>query len=44
MTELDSHANLDLFEPTSFKQAIKHAHWQKAMAIEYEALLKNDIY
>ena len=40
ITTIDSHADqLAVFEPKSFHQAAKHSHWQRAMAIEYEALL-----
>ena len=33
--------NLKLFEPTTFKQAVRHDHWQKAMTYEFSALQKN---
>ena len=43
VTVIDSHADQSaVFEPTYFHQAAEHSHWQRAMAIEYEALLRND--
>ena len=34
--------NLKLFEPTTFKQAVQHDHWQQAMTTEFLALRRNN--
>ena len=30
-------ADIKLFEPTTFKQVVKHDHWQQAMATDFSA-------
>lgn len=38
LAEFDDALELDLFEPSTYKQATKHAHWRQAMDIEFQAL------
>ena len=37
MSTIDD-VNLKLFEPTTFKQVVRHEHWQHAMIDEFSAL------
>ena len=44
MATLDFPTDLVPFESTFFHQAVKYAHQQKNMTIEYEALIRNDTW
>ena len=34
-------SELDLFETTTYNQAVRNAHWKQAMDTEFQALLNN---
>ena len=44
LADYGASSELDLFEPTTYHQAARHAHWRQAMDTEFYALLNNNTW
>lgn len=44
MYTASKHPLLENLEPSNFREAMKHAHWRKAIADEFEALIRNGTF
>ncbi|XP_050916282.1 uncharacterized mitochondrial protein AtMg00820-like [Lathyrus oleraceus] len=44
MYTASKHPLLENLEPSNFREGMKHAHWRKAIADEFEALVRNGTF